>query len=418
MTTEPLAPERKAAPSMVWWLLFLSCPLLLLLGGVQIAQLLEWAATLPPAQSAELVQGLGLTLLPIFAFALVSALVATRYVRYNTSSSLQTRMQGIQNRQNYHEDLVRLIADNRPGATMIIDSEKRLWFVNNKAASHINIPAQKVIGLPFEKTFPESEVLRLTALLQQHRQTGQTVESIDKVTADGVTRYIQTHIIPLPDVANMTGAVMINQDDVTNFLVEREARERMFRQVIDTLVAIVDRRDPYAAGHSARVGQIARALAEQLRLDAGQVETAEIAGQLMNFGKVLVPRAILVKTGVLSSDELKQVHESLLSSADILALIGFSQPVVPTLRQAQERVDGSGIPNGLKGDAILITARVVAVANAFVALLSARAHRPSMNVATAIEVLIKDAGKIYDRQVIEALTASIATRKHQLDWLP
>ncbi|MEQ1654012.1 MAG: HD domain-containing phosphohydrolase, partial [Hyphomicrobium sp.] len=317
-------------------MLFLSCPLLLLLGGVQIAQLLEWAVTLPSEQSEILVRGIGLIILPLFSFALVSALVATRYVRYSTASVFQTRLLGMRNRQTYNEDLVRLIADNRPGSTMIMDGEKRLWFVNSKAAACINVPAQQVIGLPFEKTFPESEVLRITALLQQQRQTGQAVESIDKVNAEGTTRYIQTHIIPLPDAANMIGAVMVNQDDITSLLVDREARERMFRQVIDTLVAIVDRRDPFAAGHSAHVGQISRALAEQMQLDAGQVETAEIAGLLMNFGKVLVPREILVKTGILSPEELKQVHQGLLTSADILALIGFSQPVVPTLRQALE----------------------------------------------------------------------------------
>ncbi len=417
MTTEPPTPETQAAPGIVWWLLFLSCPLLLLLGGVQVAQLLNWAAALPSEQSAALAQGIALVILPLFAFALAVALVAVRYVRHHTTSAFHMRATGMSNRQNYHEDLVRLIADNRPGATIIIDGEKRLWFANNKAAAHINIPATDVIGLPFEKTFPESFVLRLASLLQQQRQRGTAVEAIDKVNIDGAARYIQTHVIPLPDVANMTGAVMINQDDITNLLVEREARERMFRQVIDTLVAVVDRRDPFAAGHSARVGQIARALAEQMRLDPVQVETAEIAGLLMNFGKVLVPRDILVKTGSLTPEELKQVHASLLSSADILALIGFSQPVVPTLRQIQERVDGSGIPNGMKGDQILVTARIVTVANAFVALLSARAHRPSMNVPTAIEALVKDAGRIYDRNVIEALTASIASRKHQLEWL-
>lgn len=417
MPLESTSKDRKVAPSMVWWLLFLSCPLLLLLGGIQIAVLLKWAGDLPDIQNENLVRGLAMAILPLFMFALVSALVAVRYVRATTAVLFQSRFTGT-GRQNYHEDLVRLIADNRPGATMIIDSEKRLWFVNSKAAANIDVLPQNVIGLPFEKTFPETEVRRINSLLQKQRLTGQEVMSVDEVREGDTTRYIQTQIVPLPDIAKMIGAVMVSQDDITNLLVEREARERMFRQVIDTLVAVVDRRDPFAAGHSARVGQIARALAVQLGLDKNEVETAEISGQLMNFGKVLVPREILVKTAALSPDELKQVHQSLLSSADILALIGFSQPVVPTLRQALERVDGSGMPNGLKGDDILITARIVAVANAFVALLSARAHRPSMSVTAAIDILLQNGGKSYDRRVVEALTACIAAHKHQLNWLP
>ena len=412
------ATDSQSRPGILWWLLLLSCPLLLLLNATAMVRLFDWVSGLPGIESQALILALGFVILPLLIFALVAALVAVRYVRYHTAAAYRTQISGLTNRQNYHQDLVRLIADNRPGATIIIDAEHRLWFVNSQAAQRMNVPAADVTGRVFEKVFPESDVLRINALLQDMQHGGKPVDAISKISRDGKTCYVQTHLVPLPDITNMTGAVMINEDDITNLLVEREARERMFRQVIDTLVAIVDRRDPFASGHSARVGQIARALAEQLQLDQTQVETAEIAGLLMNFGKVLVPRDILVKTGVLSAEELKQVHDGLLSSADILALIGFSQPVVPTLRQALERYDGSGVPNGLKGEAILMTARIVAVANAFVALLSARAHRAGMNVPGAIEALRHNAGKIYDARVVDALTACLAAHKQQLEWLP
>ncbi|MEJ0062941.1 MAG: HD domain-containing phosphohydrolase [Alphaproteobacteria bacterium] len=418
MPTGLLATKTVSAkPPLVWWLLFLACPLFLVLSGLEIVDLFNWASQKSDIEDGQLMQRLFLVVAPIFVFGLTAAIVAVRYVYYSSEASFHNQIAGLQNRQHYHQDLMRLIADHRPGKTLIIDGEDRLWFINSHAAKSVALPAGDIVGRPFEKTFPESDVLRILPLLQHVRQTGEPIDTISKVKEDGQTRFIKLHAVPMPSISNMINATMISEEDVTSLLVEREARERMFRQVIDTLVAVVDRRDPFAAGHSVRVGQIARAVAEQLQLDAVQVETAEIAGLLMNFGKVLVPRAILTKTTALSPDELKQVRESLLTSSDILALIGFSQPVVPTLRQVMERYDGSGIPSGLKGDAILITARIVTVANAFVALVSARAHRPSMSIRVAIEALQQSAGRAYDGHVVAALTNAIALRDHKIEWL-
>lgn len=406
-------------PRFVWWVLFMAAPLLLLLGGVGIFQLFEWAVNLPDVKPDELLSGLFLAVLPLLLFAFLSSALAVNYVRSRSFVATQNALIGLQKRQNYQQDFIRIIADNRPGATFIIDKESRIWFANAQAAGSIKRVPQEMVGLSFEKIFPEQDLLRLLPLVKQARQTGLTAEAVSKANLpDGSARYIKTQIIPLPVTANMQNAVMVNEDDITNLLVEREARERMFRQVIDTLVAVVDRRDPFAAGHSARVGQVARAIALQMKLSQEQMETAEIAGLLMNFGKVLVPRDILVKAGALTPDELKKVHESLLTSADILALIGFAQPVVPTLRQVLESYDGSGMPNGLQGEGIMITARIVTVSNAFVAMVSARAHRPSLSTVAALEALGTRSGKHFDPKVIEALTAYVAHDQHSLVWLP
>ncbi len=366
-----------------------------------------------------LLEGLFLAVLPMLLFALTASALAIHYMRQRIINASQNAIAGLRNRQNYQQDFIRIIADNRPGSTMIVDGEGRLWFVNAQAAALIKMPPQQAVGLAFDKTFPEVDVLRLLPLIRDCRERGDVVEKVNKATRqDGTVHYIKSQVLPLPATSNMHNAVMINEDDITNLLVEREARERMFRQVIDTLVAVVDRRDPFAAGHSARVGQIAKAIAVEMQLGAAQIETAEIAGLLMNFGKVLVPREILTKAGALTQSELKQVHQSLLTSADILSLIGFAQPVVPTLRQVLEHVDGTGIPGGLQADEIMPTARIVTVANAFVALLSARAHRPSLSVTAAIEALLQQADRIYDRRIIEALTSYIAANSHTIDWLP
>ena len=137
---------------------------------------------------------------------------------------------------------------------------------------------------------------------------------------------------------------MVRWQDVTTLVVQRERNEKLLRQLIATLVAMVDRRDPYSIGHSEHVSFLSRAIAEEMVLPERDIEAVAVAGSLMNFGKILVPRSILTKKEQLTTDELRLVREAMLSSADILSMIDFSAPVVPALKQTQERYDGSGLP--------------------------------------------------------------------------
>src|SRR5262249_50708661 len=142
---------------------------------------------------------------------------------------------------------------------------------------------------------------------------------------------------------------------------------------------------------------------EEMGLDAALLETAEIAGNLMNFGKLLVPPEILTKSGKLTQDEIQQIRDSMQRTADLIAGIEFNGPVVETLRQVQERWAATG-PRGLKGDATPVPARIVAAANAFVAMASPRAYRAQNNVDGALDQLFRQIGAGFDRRVVAALT--------------
>ncbi len=154
-----------------------------------------------------------------------------------------------------------------------------------------------------------------------------------------------------------------------------------------------------------------------MALGAKDIDAAEIAGSLMNFGKVLVPRHILTKVTPLTPEELQRVRESILTSADILSIIGFDGPVVPTLRQVLEHFDGTGVPEGLQGAAILTTAQIVAASNAFVALVSPRAHRDGLARQQALGRLHDDADKAYDHRVVAALENVVEGKMSKLAWL-
>jgi HD-GYP domain-containing protein (c-di-GMP phosphodiesterase class II) len=161
---------------------------------------------------------------------------------------------------------------------------------------------------------------------------------------------------------------------------------------------------------------VARDIASEMGLAPVEVETVEIAASVMNLGKIAVPADLLTRHGALSEDEMRQVRESILASADLLQGIEFDGPVVDTLRQMQEHWDGSGTPQGLKGDAILPMARIVSVANAFVGMASARAWRPGLTPDQAADALLKDAGRRFDRATVAALLNVLENRGGREKW--
>lgn len=361
---------------------------------------------------------IALAFVPVMLFALILVYETKLGERLAVSAIFQHRIDQMEARLRYRDALLRLIADHQKGAVAIFDRHNRFFFVNEPAAKHFKRPAEEMIDRPPIKILPNDQAKTLELRLAEVRATQDPISVIEQVD-DGKNgiRFLQRQYEAVKDMPDMNGCVLLREDDLTSLIVEREKRERTLRQVIDTLVAVVDRRDPYASGHSLRVGQLARAIAQEMGLESQLVDAAEIAGSLMNFGKVLVSRRILTKTSPLTSEELQRVRDSILTSADILEIIGFDGPVVPTLRQVLERVDGSGSPDGLKGDEILVTARIVAAANAYVAFVSPRAHRDGLPFDKALAAINGDAGKAFDPAVIDALDRFINNPSSKLGWL-
>jgi PAS domain S-box-containing protein len=366
----------------------------------------------------EIFYMLCLVILPLVMFLFLTVVMTQRTERMRLSGSYQSRIDQMQRRLNYQEDLLHLVMNSHPETMTIFDQQNRYWFVNQHAARALGADVPEIIGKSLSRFVGHDRARKIEARLSDVRNTGEAIDVLEQINNPGEpVRIIQMHYETVAPFGELKNGVMLREEDVTTLIVERERRESMLRQVIRALVAVVDRRDPYASGHSSRVGQLARAIAEEMMLDEELIETAEIAGSLMNFGKVLVPRDILTKTKPLTPEELQRVRHSILTSADILSIIDFVGPVVPTLRQALERFDGSGAPEGLKGEDILITARIVMAANSYVALVSPRAHRPSMELHPALDQMTKDSGKIYDPRVVQALGNYIENHSAKLDWL-
>ncbi len=326
---------------------------------------------------------------------------------------------------DFQSKLLRLVTDSQRNHILITDTEGRVRFVNATLAKFMETNSEDLIGKPLAAAVGPDAARRLGKRSQEASLSNKAIVTVDRIaldeTDDSKFRVIQTQHIPLedysagPDKPPARGMLIV-EEDITDVVMEREKRERVLQGVVGALVSVVDRRDPFAAEHSNRVARLSHMLAAELGLSKIESEAVEMAGELLNLGKLLVPQQILTKQGPLDEAELRVVRDSILASGDLVSKIEFEGPVVETLHQSLERVDGSGFPQGRVGDDIIVTARILAVANSFVALISPRAHRAGLPLDAAIEAILAQEGKAYDRGVVAALINYIDNKGGRSEW--
>jgi len=168
------------------------------------------------------------------------------------------------------------------------------------------------------------------------------------------------------------------------------------------IASTVEVRDPYTAGHQQRVAQLAVAIAKEMRLPEDQVEGIKFAGVIHDLGKIKVPAEILSKPGKLSKAEFELLKGHPQSGYDILKAMDFPWPIAEIVLQHHERIDGSGYPDGLKGDETRVEARILAVADVVESMTSHRPYRPALDLDVALAEIDQGKGRIYDSAAVEA----------------
>jgi putative nucleotidyltransferase with HDIG domain len=186
----------------------------------------------------------------------------------------------------------------------------------------------------------------------------------------------------------------------------RRLYRRMQRAICQSLLGLanaLEAKDPYTRGHSERVAALSRRLASALGLAPAVVDIVGQAGLLHDIGKIGVPEVILRKPRSLSPEEWQIMRGHPVIGAQIVAPFEFFEAAARAIRHHHERWDGSGYPDGLTGDDIPLEARVVAVADVFDALTSARSYRPALTPDAARAILLQEAGRTLDTMVVAAL---------------
>ena len=174
------------------------------------------------------------------------------------------------------------------------------------------------------------------------------------------------------------------------------------RATIEAMSRTMEWRDPYTAGHQKRVAEISMAIARQLHWSEERVQALYMAAMVHDIGKMSVPSEILTKPSRLTSIEMQLVQGHVDSGYQILKDIPFPWPIADMVRQHHERLDGSGYPQGLKGDEISIEGRILAVADTIEAMSSHRPYRPGLGLDAAMKEIRAEAGSKLDASVVDA----------------
>ncbi|MCX7624584.1 MAG: HD-GYP domain-containing protein [Thermomicrobium sp.] len=182
-----------------------------------------------------------------------------------------------------------------------------------------------------------------------------------------------------------------------------EHLERGYTEVVAALAAAVEAKDIYTKGHSVRVAHLAALIARELGLPPERERILYQAGILHDIGKIAIPDAVLQKPGRLTAEEFALVREHPVRSWEIARHVRSFAPMLPAIRWHHERLDGSGYPDGLRGEEIPLDARILVVADVFDALTSVRPYRAALSVTEALEFLRQEAGSRLDPQCVAAL---------------
>ena len=318
---------------------------------------------------------------------------------------------------DHQKRLLNLVTDSVPDAIFIIGADSKLTFANRALGDRFGLTTNDLAGKALGSVFGPEEARRYTeAAAAATAANGAVISRTDR-TGEGPTLHVaQTRTVALSKDGARRAGVLALDSDITELVRAREKSEAMLQRLVATLVKIVDQRDPSAIGQSERVAQISSEVATEMKLDSLAIDTATIAGRLVNFWKVLVPSDVLTRPGPLSEDEMNQSRQAALRWADFVEGIGFDGPVGETLRQIHERYDGSGWPKGLKEGHVLITAQIVALANQVVAMTSDRSYRKGMDVAAVAKLIAKDAGSHYHPGVVAAFLNCVENRGGRARW--
>ncbi len=207
---------------------------------------------------------------------------------------------------------------------------------------------------------------------------------------------------------NSSGQVLVFRDISARKRTERELKDswkklhEALEGTIQAMALTIEIRDPYTAGHQRRVSRLSCAIAREIGLPEDQIEGLRVAGDIHDIGKIYVPAEILSKPGQITAIEYGIIKTHPQVGFDILKTIKFPWPVAAIVLQHHERLDGSGYPLGMSGEAILKEARILSVADIVEAMSSHRPYRPAQGIEKALGEIVQNKGIFYDPEAVDA----------------
>jgi PAS domain S-box-containing protein len=320
------------------------------------------------------------------------------------------------------EEQYRMVVDNAKEAIFILQDDK-IVFVNPAVLGMVGYSEDILTSKPFTD-FVHPDDLDMVVNHHIRRIKGEEVPpvySFRVIGKDGTVIWCE-----------LNGAVIQwkNKPATLAFLTnitERKRADDELQRTLDNLkkafaanvavmVSAVEMRDPYTAGHQSRVADLTCAIAMEMGLPPDKIEGSRMAGSIHDIGKLSIPAEILSKPAKLTDIELTLIKEHSQRGYEILKNVESPWPLAQIVYQHHERMDGSGYPRNLKGDEILMEARILAVADVVEAMASHRPYRPALGIETALKEIEKKKGFIYDDTVVDACLRVFREKGYQLRY--
>jgi PAS domain S-box-containing protein len=332
----------------------------------------------------------------IFLLLVCSLILVWRHgasVRYQRAL---TKMADVNDELTAKNELLKLITDNISQYMMIVDQNYRLIYGNKALANISGHHDSFLVGKNLTSVLGASAAKRLEHGLSGKHRDAQLI-TLD----DEHGKILHASQISLPGKGGEQRSIIV-ATDISETLRAQKQKEKVTQQAVLMLSKALERHDPYSAQHSERVKKVAVAIGYELGLTEHELFNLALSASLVNAGKFYVPAELLCKPGKLTDDEYMTVKSHILHTIKMLEEIEMDRDIILSVSQSYERLDGSGYPNRLHDNEICLTARIIAVANTFAAMICPRSWRQAIAPRQVLDILMKDQG--YDRKIVVALS--------------
>lgn len=289
-------------------------------------------------------------------------------------------------------------------ALALVDGEGRIVYANTEFARLARCQGE-VLHLMQVRHLPDYLARSLERHVEFVWRTGTEFSDQEDMMVEGKLVHLNVQCLPFGAEDGAPGSVVVVYRDITAHVEAEQRLATMLRQTVEAFTHAVEAVDPYLKGQSGLTGELAYHLAAWLGKDDPALEsTLRTAASLSPVGMIRLPHELLTKAGPLTPEERLQMEKHVEYAVEALRGIDFGLPVLETIEQMHERMDGSGYPRKLQGGAICLPARILAVANTFCALMRPRSYRRRHDEPAALAILRERPFK-YDQQVVDALAA-------------
>jgi HD-GYP domain-containing protein (c-di-GMP phosphodiesterase class II) len=349
------------------------------------------------------------------------AMVAMAVAAWRHGSAVRARQQATAlasqaERLQKQTDLLHTVTDNVESLTLLLDRDCRVLFTNRAMADALQSSIPDLLGRPLTAALGGSGAQELQRGIDLARQQDAAVHEVLRLTLGESTRRYQASFLPVRQIGAHAGPTLVVLSDVTALEQAQERQSLWLQRLVRVLASALDLHDPNSGAHAARTAEVADALGRELGLTAAEQLTLSLAATLANVGKIRVPAWLLQKPEPLTQEEHQLLRRHVEFGLELLKDLEFDGPVLETMAQKQELLDGSGYPRGLSGSQLTLPGRILAVANAFVALISRRGYRDGMTIDRALQELLQKSNDRYDRRVLAALFHVVENRRDWSAW--